>query len=459
MTIKIIDANRQTEFWKTCLESVADIVGNADFKRWVNPLIFTEENGDCYVLAPHDYFVELVKCNGIWGTLEQEFKAVSQQKLWIKSNSSAKVENPIEAPIESPVKASIKTKPRPVERTNSLRLNYTFESFIDLSSNQLACTIAKAISKGDCQYNPLFIHSNPGLGKTHLLNAIANSIEENNPMRRSIYLQAVDFVRKLIAALRSNKVDELKATYQKYDILLIDDVQFFSGKNATMEQFFQLMNFFLDENRQVVLSSDKLPRNNTFPERIRSRLVSGLPIEISMPKFEDRVLLINQFAAEKKILLNRDIVYWIATKALVSVRDLKALLNPLQAHLDAGFVKEMTLNDVQRILGPSLASSHNVSPAFIIEKTAQFYSLRPMDLCGRLRRKKIAHARHMAMRLVKELTDLSVVQIGEEFNRDHSTVLHALRKIPELRKNNALVDQDFLRLSQDISSIGYQSNN
>ena len=338
---------------------------------------------------------------------------------------------------------------------SNLDKRLTFENFVVGSPNELAFAAAKRVAEADfVPFNPLFLYGGVGLGKTHLMNAIAWVIQQKNPNRKVVYISAEKFMYQFIKALRSKDVMNFKQEFRSVDVLMIDDVQFISGKEHTQEEFFHTFNALLDRNNQMILTCDKYPKEiDGLEERLKSRLGWGLPVVIDPPELETRAAVLLSKASSMGVSLPNDCAIYIAQRIRSNIRELEGALKRVVANarftnqdIDLALVKE-ALKDLF-VISAKMVSVEN------IQKTvAEYYNIKLSDLLSKRRSRSITRPRQMAMALTKELTNHSLPEIGESFNgRDHTTVLHACKKIAELRKENPSHEEDYRNLNRALTN-------
>ena len=332
---------------------------------------------------------------------------------------------------------------------------YRFDSFVLGNSNELAFAAASQVAQNPGRvYNPLLLYGSTGLGKTHLLHAAGHQIAEDNPEARVEYLHSEKFVSEMIQALRRDSIDAFKRRYRSVDTLLIDDIQFFAGKDRSQEEFFHTFNSLLESRQQIILTWDRYPKEvDGIEARLRSRFGWGLTVSIEPPDFETRVAILQKKALERGLELDDTVTFLISKRIRSNVRDLEGALNSLIAnarfsgrHIDVEYTQEI-LRDV-------LAVHDRMITIENIQKTvADFYQLRVADLLSKRRTRSIARPRQMAMFLSKSLTQHSLPEIGNAFGgRDHTTVLHACRKIDSLCESDARLREDRARLTRELSA-------
>ena len=338
----------------------------------------------------------------------------------------------------------------PAEQTR-LNPSYTFETLVQGKGNRMAYAGAQTIAEnpGSSMYNPYFIYGSTGLGKTHLIQAIGNRIYQQHPRAKIRYIHAETYVRDIMKAFRSSSFDEFKRHYHSLDLLLIDDVQFISGKDRTMEEFFYLFNHLLDEKKQVVMTCDTLPANiKNMDDRLKSRFSWGLTVELEPPELEMRVAILQKKAEAAHVQLQEKAAFFIAQHIRSNVRELEGAFKRVAAHslfqhkpIDI----ELATEALQDIL---VEAQRQITVEHIMKTVADFYQLKIADLIGKKRTRTIARPRQMAMALAKDLTQQSLPSIGQVFGgRDHTTVMHAHKTIHELKQTDAKLAQDYDYLS------------
>ena len=320
---------------------------------------------------------------------------------------------------------------------------FTFEKFIVGNSNKMAFAAAKAVAENLAnKYNPLLIYGDSGLGKTHLLYSIAHAIRHNRPKSRIVYIKGDDFTNELIGAIQTGRNSEFREKYRRADLLLVDDIQFIAGKVQTQEEFFHTFNTLYESGRQIVLTSDRPPKEMLrLEDRLRSRFEGGLMVDISPPDYETRVAIVKTKAARLGIPLAEDAGNYIAENIKANIRQIEGILKKIQAYIDLQGAGAVNMELVQRITKEIIDSEKAYAPEYIIAKVADFYDITPEEVIGKGKTKNVANARQMSIFLTRKLTGLTLEQIGEVMNRDHSTVLHSIRKVEEsLQKDPKLVD-------------------
>lgn len=340
-------------------------------------------------------------------------------------------------------------KPEP----RSYYSKYTFDNFVVGNSNRFAQSAALAVAEAPSYaYNPLFLYGGVGLGKTHLMHAIGNYVLQNNPDAKILFLSAEKFTTELIEALRDNKTQEFRNKYRNIDVLLVDDIQFIAGKSATEEEFFHTFNTLHEANKQIVLTSDRPPREiKTLEERLRSRFEWGLICDIQPPDFETRMAILSKKAKDENISISDEIIEYIAQNVKSNIRELEGVFNRVVAY--RGLIKkEITLDLVIETLKDYAdTSSHTLTPEYIIEYCANFYNVKKEDIYSEKRNKEIVFARQVCLYIIRELTDYSLSKIGLIFGKDHATVLYAIKKLTTIMEKDLSIKISIESLMKDIS--------
>lgn len=452
-----------TFLWQKCLDLLQDRISLQDFNTWIRPLQaeHKEEQLILILWAPNQFVLHcvserfLVHINQILKELEDIppeviLKVGSRDNQGGSGESQATTTLPYRFPQE--VKAVAKNNRVSATHINS---NFTFKNFVEGKSNQLAraASVQVAENPGGA-YNPLLIYGGVGLGKTHLMHSIGNYILCNNPNANVLYTHAERFVSGMVKAFQTNKIDDFKLYYRSPDVLCIDDVQFFEGKERSQEEFFHTLNIFLESQQQIVLTCDRYPKEMSGVEdRLKSRLAWGLTVAIEPPDLETRVAILISKAEQTKVNLPQEVAFFIGKRIHSNVRELEGVLKRVIAY--AQFTgSPITLELVREAIKDVLALQDKlVTVDNIIKTVAEYYKIKVSDLISKRRTASLARARQIAMALAKELTNHSLPELGRAFGgRDHTTVLHAFRKIQELRKIDPSVAEDFINLLRRLSN-------
>jgi chromosomal replication initiator protein len=428
------------KFWSECTEKLEAKLSQEEFNTWIKPLKADIKENNLEISAPNDFVLTYVKEN--LGQIIESLVNKSDESLIVKFKKLDK------STFVEKLNISEEIKPGLVQ-------NFTFNSFVEGKSNHMALAAAKQVAanpKGD--YNPLFIYGGVGLGKTHLMHAVGNEILNADTSKRIVYVHSEKFVADMVKALQLGAMSEFKEFYRNADALLIDDIQFFAGKEQSQEEFFHTFNTLLDRNHQMVLTCDKYPKEiEGLEERLKSRLGWGLPVIIEPPELETRAAVLLSKANSMGVTLPNDCAIYIAQRIRSNIRELEGALKRVVANsrftdqeIDVPFIKE-ALKDLF-VISAKMVSIDN------IQKTvAEYYNIKLSDLLSKRRSRSITRPRQLAMALTKSLTNHSLPEIGEAFNgRDHTTVLHACSKIKELRKEIPSLEEDYRNLNRALTN-------
>jgi chromosomal replication initiator protein len=342
-----------------------------------------------------------------------------------------------------------------IKHLSGINRNYTFDNFVEGKSNQLAHAAAMQVAENPGgSYNPLFIYGGVGLGKTHLMHAVGNALLTKNPNARVVYLHSERFVADMVKALQLKAMTEFKRFYRSVDALLIDDIQFFEGKEQSQEEFFHTFNALLEGGQQMIVTCDRYPKEvDGLEERLRSRFGWGLTVAVEPPELETRVAILMKKADEVRMELPPDAAFFIAQRIRSHVRDLEGALKRVIAH--SKFTgRPISVELVKDSLKDLLALQDKLVSITNIQSTvAEYYKIKTSDMMAKRRNRSVARPRQVAMALAKELTNHSLPEIGDAFGgRDHTTVLHACRKIRELRDSNADMREDYKKLMRALTT-------
>ena len=329
---------------------------------------------------------------------------------------------------------------------------FTFDNFVVGPSNRIAFGAASAVSNNPGQvYNPLFLYGPPGVGKTHLLYAIANGIRKTNPDANVVYIKGDQFTNELVSAIKDGKNIEFRSKYREADLFLIDDIQFIAGRETTQEEFFHTFNKLYEENKQIVMTSDRKPSDMlTLEDRLRTRFEWGLIVDIQPPDYETRMAIIKAKAISLGLDLSDDVCDYIATNVTNNVRQLEGTVKKIMAYRDLNNMP-LDLPNVSRAIDDMFKNEGNAlpTPSLIISQVCKFYSIDETVLRGTLKNKGTAEARQVAIYLIRKLTNLSTPDIGKEFGKDHSTILHSVKKVESALKSG---DENLQNHIRDITA-------
>ncbi len=429
--------------WQTCLKHLERELPAEDLNTWIRPLQLKSKKGRFVLLAPNEYVRDYISLNHL-ERIRDIFEHLGEARDSVVVKVSTRRD--VAIPKRGQAVPSITTR---------LDKRYHFDNFVQGKSNELAYAATQQVAKKPgLAYNPLLLYGGTGLGKTHLLHAAGNLIHKKDPHTKVLYLHSESFVSEMIQALRGNKIEGFKRHYRSAGALLIDDIQFFAGKERTQEEFFHTFNALLDSQQQIILTCDRYPKEvDGIEARLRSRFGWGLTVSIEPPDFETRVAILMNKAQERKVILDEAVAYLIARRIRSNVRDLEGALNTLSAnaHFSGRPITESFAQEVLRDL--LLVHDRLITIENIQKAVAEYYKMRVADLLSRRRTRTIARPRQMAMALSKELTEHSLPEIGDGFGgRDHTTVLHACRRIEELCETDGRIREDKAKIVRQLTA-------
>ena len=435
-------------------------VGELAYRSWLKPLTLGEfRDGKLRMAVPTRFMRDWVNSHygerllGLWTTENDTVKAVEvvvQPAVPVRSTNGERVEGIAQvapAPVAAKGPAMVRPNGDPFDDdlTATLDPRFTFKHFVVGKPNELAYAAAQRVAdSASVPFNPLYLYGGVGLGKTHLMHAIAHAIRERDPARRVIYLSAEKFMYKFIRALRYQNTVAFKEQFRNVDVLMIDDVQFIAGKDATQEEFFHTFNALVDQNRQIVISADKSPADlDGLEERMRSRLGWGLVADIHATTYELRLGILQSKCEQAKGSVPQKVLEFLAHKITSNVRELEGALNRVMAH-GSLVGREVTLETVQEVLQDLLrANDRRITIEEIQLRVSQHFNIKVSEMHSPRRARAVARPRQVAMYLAKQLTSRSLPEIGRKFgNRDHTTVMHAVRKIEELKSSDSVMSED-----------------
>ena len=434
-----------TTVWQRCLSRLEDEIAPEQFNTWIRPLQAREHDGRITLLAPNRYVRDQVE--GLFLKRIDEIMGVvgdPSSPLEVRINVGTAASEPLPLRTEGATRGAV-----------DLNHGFTFDVFVEGKSNEIAKAAALQVAeKPGRSYNPLLLYGGVGLGKTHLMHAVGNQILERNPDARVVYLHSQRFVQDMVKALQQGTMQEFMQHYRTVDALLIDDIQFFANKLRSQEEFFHVFNALTERGHQMVLTCDRYPSEiDGLEERLKSRFVCGLTVEVEPPELETRVAILMKKAETEGVELPQDVAFFIGERIRSNVRELEGALKRVIAN--SRFTgRRISIEQVKRSLRDLLAiQDRQVSVENIQRTVAEYYKIKISDLLSKRRSRTIARPRQMAMFLAKELTHHSLPEIGEAFGgRDHTTVLHACRKITELKESSADVSEDHRNLSRLLTN-------
>ena len=447
----------EASLWQQCLVRLENELPEQQFNTWIRPLHAIENGDNLRLLAPNQFVLEWVR--------KHHFETISQTLSDLGPQSTTRVQLDIGSSKNTAAPAAESNKPIPVtsafstpqQVTHKSNLNpdFTFESFVAGKSNQLARAASMQVGENPgSAYNPLFIYGGVGLGKTHLMHAIGNVILANKPGARVVYLHSERFVADMVRALQHNAINAFKNYYRTADALLIDDIQFFAKKERTQEEFFHTFNALLEGQQQVILTCDRYPKEvEGLEDRLKSRFGWGLTAAIEPAELETRVAILMSKASQSDVELPSDVAFFIAKHIQSNIRELEGALRRVMA--SARFTGQVINLDLAKdalrdllVLQDKLVTISNIQKV-----VTEYYKIRVADLLSPRRSRSITRPRQIAMALAKELTTHSLPEIGDAFGgRDHTTVLHATRKVVELRDSDLRINEDYNNLLRTLTT-------
>jgi len=417
------------ELWQEALARLKDQLGKQNYDTWIQPIAFVSRDKSCvYLNVPNKFFRDWLTEHYLT-RIEEVLSKTAQQKLTVSLD--VKQEPPIKT-IAEKIAGKDEREREKRRRTSNLIPRYTFENFVIGASNQFAHAASMAVANqpGD-HYNPLFIYGGVGLGKTHLINAIGHKAVSKFPGAKIFYLSSESFMNELISSLRRDRMDEFKMKFRNVDVLILDDVQFIAGKERTQEEFFHTFNSLYEARKQIVITSDKFPKEIPgLEDRLRNRFEWGLIADIQPPDMETRVAILQKKAEVEKVILPHDVAIFLASNIDSNVRELEGSLTRLGA-FSSLTRSNLTVDLAKEVLKNTLKGSHREITIEGIQKTiCDYYNIKLGDLKAKRRTKNIAIPRQVAMYLCRKYTETSFPVIGDKFGgRDHSTVIHASKTI------------------------------
>ncbi len=440
--------------WDKCLSRLEKDLSPQQFNTWVRPLQARFKDNEIILLAPNQFVLDWVK-DKYFNNIEALINNYSDENISVlldigSENISSTTKQAISSPETAPAASTTSAR-----RNSSLNPNFTFDTYVEGKSNQLgrAASLQVAENPGH-SYNPLMIYGGVGLGKTHLMHAVGNMILQHQPRANVVYLHSERFVAEMVKALQHGTINEFKRYYRSVDALLIDDIQFFAGKDQSQEEFFHTFNSLMESHHQIIMTCDRYPKEvDGLEERLKSRFGWGLPVTIEPPELETRVAILKSKANNSGVELSNEVAFFIAKRIRSNIRELEGALRRVMAN--AQFTGQpITLSFAREALRDLLAIQDRQLTIENIQKTvAEYYKIRVADLHSKRRSRSITRPRQIAMTLCKELTNHSLPEIGDAFGgRDHTTVLHACRKVKELKETELGIEEDFSNLFRILST-------
>jgi chromosomal replication initiator protein len=435
--------------WDACLRRLEQELPAQQFNTWIRPLAPDDAAGDdmLTLTAPNRFVLELVR-ERFAARIERLAAETSGRELGLRL-VLARGADPAARPAAPAARPA--TEAPAVQERSRLNRGFTFDSFVTGKANQLARAAAIQVGQNPgTSYNPLFVYGGVGLGKTHLVQAIGNYLADQRPQARIRYIHAEQYVTDVVRAYQQKSFDEFKRYYHSLDLLLIDDIQFFSNKGRTQEEFFYAFNALVEAHKQIVITCDTYPKEIAgMEERLISRFGWGLTVAIEPPELEMRVAIVLKKAEAEAVAVSEEIAFFIAKHIRSNVRELEGALKKVLAFARFNG-RELSLDLAKEALRDILnLNSRQVSVEGIQKTVAEYFKIKISDMHSKRRSRNVARPRQVAMALAKDLTQMSLPEIGEAFgNRDHTTVLHACRTIASLRTRDGSLNRDYLVLEQ-----------
>ena len=437
--------------WQQCISSLEGEISEQQLNTWILPLQVEQDPNTLKLLAPNRFVMDWVRKHFLERICElvasiDDSKSISVSLIIGSQTRSSLPPETAEYPQKPPPRAY---------RSSGLNESHRFKNFVEGKSNQLARAASIQVSsQPGSEYNPLYIYGGVGLGKTHLMHAIGNQIRENNPEANILYVNCERFVSDMVKALQHSRMDDFKSSYRSLDALLIDDIQFLADKGRSQEEFFHTFNSLYESHAQMVITCDRFPKEiDGLEDRLRSRLGWGLAVDIKPADLETRVAILKSKAEQVGAEVPDDVAFFIAERFKSNIRELEGALKRVVAH--ARFTGQQITQDFARLALKELLAVQDkpITIDNIQKLVAEYFKIRVADLLSSRRNRSITRPRQIAMSLAKSLTRHSLPEIGSAFGgRDHTTVLHACRKIAELRIEDRRIDEDVEILARMLSN-------
>ncbi|HEY4484231.1 MAG: hypothetical protein A3I24_01015 [Candidatus Harrisonbacteria bacterium RIFCSPLOWO2_02_FULL_41_13b] len=447
------------ELWKAVLGEMELSLSKANFTTWFkNTSILANEGVLVIVGVPNGFIKEWLE-NKFHKQILTSIQTFSPEIREIKYTiGNSLPQSTIKKDFSQFITERVFENKQPADINPQTNLNkkYSFDSFIVGSHNELAHAASSAVAKNlGKAYNPLFIYGGVGLGKTHLLQATGNKILEDDPTKKVLYIPSERITAEIVESVRNKNVEELKSRYAKLDMLIVDDIQFIAGKEKTQDIFFATFNELYGKNKQIILSSDRPPKAiPALEERLRSRFEGGMIADINIPDFETRLAILKLKTKQKDIILDENVLGYIATNIQKNIRELEGALNRIIA-VSQIYNKTLDVKEVKKLLATYLSTPYKkTTPQLILKSVSDFYNISPSDLIKRSRKKEVVRPRQIAMYLLREETKSSFPEIGQKLGgRDHSTVIHAYEKVKTEEETDEITKQEIVLIKERI----YQS--
>jgi len=422
-----------TNLWLKTLEIIKPEISEVGFSTWIEPIIPVDiSENEITLEVPYDFSKNIIQTRYI-DLIKNAVFLQTNQDYYI----SIRVRGESAAPVPAP--AAVFSEPEPVRR-NDLNPDYTFSSFVIGKSNQFAHAACLAVSEGvNNMYNPLFLYGGVGLGKTHLMHAVGNMVLQKAPHKKIMYVSSEKFTIDLINSIKDDRTEEFREKYRAIDLLMIDDIQFIGGKEGTQEEFFHTFNTLHQANKQIIITSDRPPKELvTLEERLRTRLASGIIADINPPDFETRVAIIKKKATQLNIEIDDEILRYVASKITSNIRELEGAIKKIISYHRL-MQKDINMSLAEEALKDfNITNKKKITPEMIISAVENHFSLRENDLKSSKKTRDISYPRQIAMYIIQTLLDLPLTKTAQIFGKkDHTTIMHGIRKIEDDYKKDA----------------------
>ncbi len=440
-----MDTKDLTVIWNQCLALIEEECTTLAFNTWIKTLLPVSYDAGVLVFATDNEINKNLIIKRYASLIKQSFKEITGEYP------------ELDILIKSQMEKKEKVKRDPQSKYNK----YTFENFVVGGSNKMAHAVCAAVAESYSEepgnppmYNPLFLYGGVGLGKTHLIHAIKNYINDNNPNIKIALVTSENFTNELVEAIRESKPFEFREKYRKMDVLLIDDIQFIAGKKSIEEEFFNTFNVLHEANKQIVITSDRPPEEiKTLEERLISRFKWGLQCDIQPPDFDTKLAILKNKAKEMNLAMDDNVLYYICESVKSNIRELEGALNRIAAYKNL-VNREISLELAEEALKDyGIKDVNNLTPEYIVEQCAKFYKVSPTDLYSDNRKKEISNARKVTMFVIREILGMSFPKIGYLFGKDHSTAMYAIKSIDEKISKDPVMKLSINDLIKDIKNV------
>lgn len=446
------------EIWVKCTDKLKESINEQIFNIWIKPIIPMNVTEDSFTVAVKSSFFKTMLTDKYAPIIEGTLSSIMGKniKLIIESIDVGAVEPPATQEVQPATAAPAAPAAVQEEKfVSHLNSKYIFENFIVGNSNRLAFAAASQVADNPANsYNPLFIYGGSGLGKTHLMHAVGNRILANDPTKKVLYISSESFTNEIVNSIYNKTTEAFRQKYRNIDCLIIDDIQFLKGKEQTQVEFFHTFNALHDANKQIIISSDRPPKEiETLEDRLRTRFEMGLQADIQAPDLETRMAIIRQKAANDNIELPSDVITLLATNISTNIREIEGAYTKLVAYTSL-MDMPITIETAQKVLNDMNIDTQARVITFecIVRSVAEYYKIKVEDLSNKKRTQSIAYPRQVAMYLCRDLADLSYPKIGELFGgRDHTTVIHAYEKISTSKNTDKKVKEDLAKITEIIN--------